>query len=326
MKGYVHNLTTKNLSEFVKGDSIYATVGNRDFSYTYLCEFLEHVDSQFVKVKVLRHPSDHRITYDNDKEFKVNIQKLSLYGEHPVSKRTHFHHINANGFFLVETDEVPEDDFEIPKTHDSYGMLRFSRINSSHTRQLFGSQLQHKQTIILTLSKGEIHRNLNQDNYFARGEVVQVEMSETQFAQLITTFNNGSGTPCTIRHINRQVTEQPPYKSYADKLADEFTNKMHNVSAKFEAAIDTVQQILDKKSINKADRAEIRRSIQIINNFLKDSLPFVARQFNEQTEEVVSAAKTEIMAFVNEAARKAGLNPAEYQDVISIEAGDQTEG
>ena len=319
MRGEKNNLTTKNISDFKAGDSIYANIKNGDMSYTYECEFIENVDSQRVKVKVLKHPSDHRITYDVGKEFAVNRKSLSLYGEHPVSKRAYYHRIDANGFFYVETGEVPEDDDEIPSEHDSYGMARFSRINSSHARPLFGSQLQHKQTITFSISKGEVKRDLNRDSFFARNEIIEIEMSESQFSQLITTFNSGSGVPCTVRHINQKSTEQPPYKSYADKIANEFENQMHNVSAKFKSSMDSINNILEKKSIGKADREDIKSHIIQISRFLESSLPFMARQFNEQTDDVVSAAKAEIMSFINESARKAGLNPAEYQDLIQIE-------
>jgi len=45
MRGQTHNLTTKNISDFKAGDSIYATVKSGDMHYTYECEFIENVDS-----------------------------------------------------------------------------------------------------------------------------------------------------------------------------------------------------------------------------------------------------------------------------------------
>ena len=94
---------------------------------------------------------------------------------------------------------------------------------------------------------------------------------------------------------------------------------MHNISAGFESSMESINQILEKKSVGKADKEEIKKHIVKINNFLNSSLPFVADQFQGQTDEVVNKAKMEVVSFINEAARKAGLESGSIHGIISID-------
>ena len=86
---------------------------------------------------------------------------------------------------------------ETIKKHPSYGMLSFHRVHGAAT-PLFGSSVQHRDTIRLTLKEGEVKRSLNTDWYFGGKQLFEVEMSLSQFAELITSLNMGDGIPVTI--------------------------------------------------------------------------------------------------------------------------------
>ena len=102
--------------------------------------------------------------------------------------------------------------FEKKEKHPSYGMLGFSRRQGSKTN-LFGSSIQHQNTISMTLRQGEMHRGLNTDWFFGGDVIVEVEMSQAQFAEAITSMNMGSGVPVTIRYQeNKGYIERPDFK------------------------------------------------------------------------------------------------------------------
>jgi hypothetical protein len=322
---YVENLTDKNIKDFEAGDSINATVRTQggQFSTTYLCEFIEHVNDKKVKVKVIdRHGQKDNYTeraVRDQEEIEVTLNNLSLYGRTATEKRSRYHSIDANGCFFVDAGLLQEEDDEIPESHESYGMVGLSRYSSSGKVSLFGSPLQHKQCISLVIKRGRVDRSMNMDRYYGKEQLIEIDLSEAQFAELITSMNRGDGVPCTIKRLQGAKIEEPPYKSYADKLADEFKAKMHNISAGFESSMDSINQILEKKNVGKADKEEIKKHIGKINSFLNSSLPFVADQFQEQTDEVVSKAKMEVLSFINEAARKAGLESGDVQGMIAID-------
>ena len=65
--------------------------------------------------------------------------------------------------------------FDNIETHPSYGMLQFNRVSHSGGTALFGSSIQHKDTITMYLREGEVSRCLNNDHYFGHKQIVEVE-------------------------------------------------------------------------------------------------------------------------------------------------------
>lgn len=87
-------------------------------------------------------------------------------------------------------------------THPAYGMLSFSRRSGSKT-PLFESSIEHRDTIAMTLTHGDVTRGLNTDWYHGNGIIAEVEMSYSQFAEAITSMNMGSGVPVTVRRTEK---------------------------------------------------------------------------------------------------------------------------
>lgn len=89
------------------------------------------------------------------------------------------------------------------QAHPSYGMISFNRESCSPATSLFGSSIKHGNAIRMILFHAEIERGLNKDWFYAKGRIVEIEMSQSQFADAITSLNIGEGVPCTIRFTER---------------------------------------------------------------------------------------------------------------------------
>jgi hypothetical protein len=97
--------------------------------------------------------------------------------------------------------------------HPSYGMIAFNRSMGGRPTRLFGSPLEeHYGTVRVVIGTGTRIHESNMDRYHGslRGEHIEVEMSAAQFAEVLTSMNQGSGIPCTIRYINGKPIEDPP--------------------------------------------------------------------------------------------------------------------
>ena len=129
------------------------------------------------------------------------------------------------------------------ENHPSYGMLGFCRTSRSSTH-LFGSSIQHKNTIVMTLKHGELNRQLNEDYYFGREVIAEVEMSFSQFAEAITAINVGDGVPCTIRFTEKDgaITESP-FISKQEQFENEFNEHLDNVKQETADTIEEIKQI-----------------------------------------------------------------------------------
>src|SRR5271154_1604303 len=94
--------------------------------------------------------------------------------------------------------------------HESYGMVGINRTSSSGTN-LFGSIATHHSFITLSVKRAEVHRHLASDWYHAEArDLIEIEMSHSQFAEMITSPGIGDGIPCTIRAFDGKLLESCP--------------------------------------------------------------------------------------------------------------------
>ncbi|NQT03561.1 MAG: hypothetical protein HQ580_16150 [Planctomycetes bacterium] len=193
------------------------------------------------------------------------------------------------------------------ETHESYGLVGVSR-RTGDPGSLFGSSIRHHNYVALTIKRAELSRDLHRNWYFGHEALIEVEMSNTQFAELITTMNIGDGVPCTIRHIGYETMERPPDVQQQQIFEDEFKADMQKVGNKVSSAIKKAEALLNiKGSIKKADRQEI---VSLLNSIAQDinlNMPFVQTQFNKAMDKTVSEMKGEIEAFVTNKITSLGI-------------------
>jgi hypothetical protein len=202
------------------------------------------------------------------------------------------------------------DDDEFEREHPSYGLVRIARVTGGPgARNLFGSPLaRHYGTIRLSIGTAKWIHSLHHDRYQGslRGEHIEIEMSAAQFADMITSLNMGSGTPCTLRYLaGVEVPSPPDHATEAEHIRDNFAGALDKYKAKVRAYRKKIEDLTGKLS-DKA-RKEIKIALDVIEDQLGDNVPFVVRQFQEATTRITSAAKAEVDAFVTGVVRAAGL-------------------
>lgn len=197
--------------------------------------------------------------------------------------------------------------------HESYGILGFHRVTCSGAQPLFGSSIKHRDTIMLTLKTGHMRRNLNEDWYYGDKTIVEVEMSATQFADLITSLNQGDGVPVTIRCMRDgklHECETPPFVDRNALHRAEFKEHLDDVYATSRRLIHELEEkFASKKSFTKADQKEILDICRRISQNIGCNQDFQISQFDRQMERTTTEAKGEIEAFfqtkINQIAQQA---------------------
>lgn len=184
-------------------------------------------------------------------------------------------------------------------SHPSYGQVHFSRVQSSTGQVMYGSKIRHTQYITMTVSTSHSVRSLNEDNYFADKDIIQVRMSENQFAHLITTLNRGCGTPCTIERLNGENVEGPAHLvTETQKFRKEFRQKVAGLAASMNEAVARLQALSQPGAkVNKAAVNDLLENITKIQQEIACNMPFVVGQFEEAMEQIVSSAKHDIDAY-----------------------------
>lgn len=184
-------------------------------------------------------------------------------------------------------------------THPSYGTLLFSRSIIGGKKTLFGSSIQHDNTISMTLHHASIERGLNRDWIHGDKVIVEVEMSYSQFAEAITSMNMGTGVPVTIRWTEKDGAIPPcDFVSKRDQFEDEFKKQRETAIRISEELIQEVTELFNQKgTLKKADKEEILRKLNMLKMDIGVNTDFIVQQFNEQMDKTVMEAKGEIEAF-----------------------------
>ncbi|MCR8641467.1 hypothetical protein NV379_02245 [Paenibacillus sp. N1-5-1-14] len=191
--------------------------------------------------------------------------------------------------------------------HESFGMLGFSRTSGGYSN-LFGSSIKHQHTITMRLRHAIKERDLNKDWYYGKSEIVEVEMSQNQFAELITSMNMGDGVPVTIRRLNGKRMDNCPEENKREIFEKEFEERMVNLSERLEKITEDAERILeDKTAPKKSDKELILKQLSQLRQEVSSNIPFVAASFNEQMDKTVTEAKGEVEAFVMNKVHSLGI-------------------
>lgn len=185
--------------------------------------------------------------------------------------------------------------------HPAYGAIRISRVSGNVT--LLGSTLQTGQYVRLEIcqseevSSGHGVKNIQP----CSGSIVSVDMSEAQYAAMLTSMNMYSGTPCTIARREGKPVPTIPFRSGSERAHDmaklmrerlDATNSnLDGVMADLVAAIDGGK--------GKTVLRQILSDLQGVSRDLKDNIPYLGTVFEENMDAVVETAKTEVNAYAS---------------------------
>ena len=184
-----------------------------------------------------------------------------------------------------------------PEKHESYGMLQINRQSCNPPQSLYGSSIRHGNIISLTISEGEKRRDFQKDWYSARKTLVQVDMSATQFAEAITSFNMGEGVPVTIRRVvgENKRREDCPELNFKKLANDELKEEMNQLAKRIEDLAKDSKEILGSKGAIKAsDKKKLLSDIRFIEQELRSNIAFAHECFSRAVDKTVTQAKGEV--------------------------------
>lgn len=204
---------------------------------------------------------------------------------------------------------TPKDDSLI-KTHPSFAMVGFSRIQCSPPGlKLFASEIESMSFVRLTVVEADETWHLSQTWHHGGKRIIEVDLSPAQFAELLTSMNVGSGVPGTLRY--RERDGHIPSAIDEDTLPEQIKT---DIKADSKAVIDAARQFgKEVESIvgaSKLTKAEKNRLTEIANRLqmtLESNMPFVIDQYVEAVDKVTMSAKAEVDAFMTGAATRLGF-------------------
>jgi len=180
--------------------------------------------------------------------------------------------------------------------HPSFANLYIGRSQSSGRVALFGSSIKHHDIITLKISPAYMDRDLNFDRYYAENHpYIEINMSQSQFAQAITSLNMGAGVPVTLRQLNGEYIKQCPFVDKREQFSNEFRDDMNELSKKLSETTKEVEDLIqNKRTFTKADKDKILSTLRSVSMQISSNYPYMYSMFNEQMDKTVTEAKAEI--------------------------------
>jgi hypothetical protein len=207
-------------------------------------------------------------------------------------------------------------------THPAFGQVVISKVQGRRT--LYGSDFDHNQYVEVTLFESELRRDLSHEWPYSRKRIVSFCLSEAQWAAMVSSFGNGSGTQVTISE--REGVGLVP--SFPLRDAGQF------FKAEGDARVDIVDQRLVELEAAVAEttlsgkaKSKLLDKIRSARQEIKSNLPFVAKSFSEHLETRVEKAKVEVNAWIQNTIMRAGLGALAKDQPLQIETRkDDTSG
>jgi len=206
--------------------------------------------------------------------------------------------------------------------HPAYGQISVARVSGK--QMLYGSDFSHNAFMKITISKSELHRNLSRDWHFGTDEIIQVSLSEAQWATFVSSPNVAAGVPCTINHVQyERMPALPAPQNRVDQFQDEVNERLKDSLEE----IARVEQEIDAMALPKTKAEKLKGSLRFLRQKLRDDLPFVAECFSAHMEETVEKAKTEMHGYIAGTLQRAGLEAIRSQKVpFSLEDHSERPG
>lgn len=230
---------------------------------------------------------------------------------------------------VVEEPAVTvEDNGTVRETHPAFGTASVTR-SSGTPRALFQSDLQHSETIRLTINTAERGRDLNRDWVHPTHQVVEVEMSLAQWGTLVSSTGLGSGVPVTLRWAPGGYRALLPYAPRIQKNLDEVNGSVRKLFARAKETFEVLSETIEEKKGVKAIRQALRDHRFSLENAPANAA-FAVTSLAKAAEKITSQAVADIEAHVLTAQHQvnshASIEIPEFTVVHEITAGEESAG
>lgn len=180
--------------------------------------------------------------------------------------------------------------------HSSFGVVKIVR-RKGKERNLFGSGALHSTTVVLTISKADYSRDLHSDRIFSTKDLIEIELSEAQFAQFIMSSGIGDGTPCTLRYIQGEKMEECPAINTREQFSLEISESLRELQEKTKKLEAIASELTSKQKLTKADKDRLTKAVSQVKTTVRSDIPFIQERFEEVMDRSVNAAKIEADAY-----------------------------
>lgn len=191
------------------------------------------------------------------------------------------------------------------KNHPSYGLIGISRVNGH--QHFFGSDTKPDSYIDIRIKRAEQSNEIGRSWYFGRERLIELRMTNTQFAEMITSLNQGEGIPCTLEFVKGEgKIEQEKEKEYKvdfhkRKMSENAKKVLERLNSQIEDATKSIQKLPKK------DQENLNVIFSSLKRELNQNFPWYMQQYYETMETVAQDIKSNMEADLMHKLQQLGL-------------------
>lgn len=202
--------------------------------------------------------------------------------------------------------------------HESFGQISIHRVTGGGSK-FYGSELPQDNYISIEIYQSELNRDLTREWYFPKEQILRLRMTSNQFAEMITSLNNGGGVPCTLERIqNNSVKQFENQESRKEFIHRKFKERMKEFAIKIKEKQQLAKTIVNKKTLSKQDVIDLNSNLDWLTQEVVSNIPFFMECFQETMDEVVLDAKSEIENAIQHKINVLGLNALHEQNQLLL--------
>ena len=220
--------------------------------------------------------------------------------------RKNKYNVSEPATVIVAKDDVLGNREE---SHPAYAQLQFSRQSGGYSH-LYGSAIKHQETITMRVNMSRKVSSKYDERYYSEHmPLIEVRMSQSQFAQAITSMNMGSGVPVTLEALRGKVMPKCQEKTVSEIANRGLSEKMNEFADKISKDEGRIKEILEKKgTIKVGERKEIGSIYGLLMQDIRSNMPYLHECMIEAYDKTATASKADIEAFYTNAIMNLGLD------------------
>ena len=213
--------------------------------------------------------------------------------------------------------------FENEKSEDYMGMISWSRISCGSARPHFGTEVKTSHPIRLEISTAKENRELSRNWYFKDKRIIEVEMSPIQWAEFLTSGNT-TGVPCTLKWlVGKGLIAEPKETAIKEDYNKEVEESFNKFGESFDKVAKTLKEQIDtNKPMGKKALEELLREVGNLKSLVIGNIDFVKDSFKEDMSKIVTQAKAEFNAYIENRAHEIGIEEMKKGNVSFLESNN----
>ena len=146
-------------------------------------------------------------------------------------------------------------------------------------------------------------------------------MTPNQFSELITSFNQGAGIPCTIKNFDGEYIEQQQFVPRMQTIQDDFEKRLFEKVDSFINQAKEMRAIAKKGRPSKQDAVDMSLAFDSIVSEFKSNIPYMIECMRETIDKVSVEAKSEVEHWINKRIMDAGMTAIKETTAALSEEG-----